>query len=250
MLGLRTSVRERSTILSALKLLGPVLPPELRLTPGWVEDDGAIPVFSISDLDLAPSDLSWVPTPNRAILVHSDFSALVTSRFAHPDTAGVMEVKCEVLLAVVLLHELGHLSGATEVSEELESLFPDLTAAQSAELAADEYAAALLRLANSPARIDAMFSVQAMLMNLTHAQWNLAAWRITHLGDIFPRASGFYADPGLSHPNFELRYLTILQSAQPTPATKAVLREFLKNRVSGNTHQVIDATTGQPTLLP
>ena len=134
------------------------------------------------------------------------------------------------MLSFMLLHEIGHIThgdlGSFDKSEP-DYNFDD-NAQKQRESAADRFASDALVAAADPKR-DASSFLSALEIEtaLTNASWNLSALRLIEgFGGSALCSKFLFADRGGTHPNFELRVLTVNNNLSGTPASKELLESF------------------------
>jgi hypothetical protein len=143
--GYRQSFHNREFLLAAINdanilLRGQGTP---LLHAGWLApgSDAAIPVYAVDEGQLGPDEISFVPKGGRMILVSSNAGDSVAARAGRGEA-----VSASMILAFVLLHELGHLVTSTDpASPEMEKCIGPLSPDLKAELDADVRAGLWLR---------------------------------------------------------------------------------------------------------
>jgi hypothetical protein len=140
------------------------------------------------------------------------------------------------VLAIMLLHECGHLHNGDSGSfgDDASKLNIDATATKDREMRADQFAADRLRAAK--ADMSSQFGVRSvtamMLMSeVMLINFNFFGARISNLGAREFHDKGVYWDQSLTHPNLEFRMLDIAAEMDPQDETaKKNLQDFLEAR--------------------
>jgi hypothetical protein len=134
------------------------------------------------------------------------------------------------MLAFMLLHEVGHVDNDNPGAYD--DGFADInvteTEQKERERAADGFAARALVAASKDTRSTSGFlDSMSVQLAVTNASWNLAAVRLLdHFGGSALCAKDLFADRGLSHPNYELRILTVNDIIANTPASHELVQQF------------------------
>ncbi|RXH38638.1 hypothetical protein XH99_00725 [Bradyrhizobium nanningense] len=142
----------------------------------------------------------------------------------------MLRIEPSHMLAFMLLHEVGHVENGNPGAYDDRAADLNLTETEqkARERAADAFAARALVAASkdtksTPGFLDAM-NVQ---LAVTNASWNLAAVRLLdHFGGSSLCAKDLFADRGLSHPNYELRVLTVNDIIANTPTSHELVSQF------------------------
>jgi hypothetical protein len=229
---LEPATEERPLVEQAIKLTNAVLQDRVpvRLRPAWAdaESTDSVPVYLIGPLNVGDDDKVWIPEGERFVLVNQpalrEFLGGLTKRDNFP-----------AVLTVILLHEVGHLVEPAagpktgRPSSDAGSSKSANDASKDRELAADRFAADQLKAATMPGesvpRFSAAIKVQSALVMLNFDVFSQRFRK--HFGD---QTNSAYVDQSYSHPNFELRLLTVLNELSPTPQSQQLLDDFLQKR--------------------
>ncbi|WP_257169611.1 hypothetical protein [Bradyrhizobium sp. SRS-191] len=241
--GLVEAPSGRPTVRVAIGLVRKILPdpPPLVIEAGWSSNrpDRAVPVHAVGGQGLGRGELVSIYSDCRCILVKTgDLDRWLQEKVG--SGSALMSVDPGALLAYMLLHEIGHFidrdeSGAMSAPGGVGSLNRDDTAQKDRETAADRFAATSLKdaLQSSGAR---GLSAGEVTMALSNLSWNLSAHRLlddfgaTSLGK--PQA---FWDRGYSHPNIELRILTVNALVSGSDVAQQLPDDFLNRRKQGPT---------------
>lgn len=238
--GLVEAPSGRPTVQAAIDLVSKILPdpPPLVVAAGWSSNrpGRAVPVHAVAAQGLGRNELVAIYSDCRCILVKSaDLDRWLQERVG--SSSALLSVDEPALLAYMLLHEIGHfVDGDAEgamsspTSGEVGSLNRDDTAQKDREAAADRYAASTLKAALQDGGARGL-SAGEVTMALSNLSWNLSAHRLlddfgaTSLGK--PQA---FWDTGYSHPNIELRILTVNALVSGSDVAQKLLDDFRERR--------------------
>lgn len=267
--GFTKAVRTGGTVVKALALCNPVLAKApsptgrtggFKLLDGWQRSATAtgeemeIPVYLIhspqSAGDMA-SSRAWVRVPEgrAAILIEEEpmDEAVNGPRAAGSETT--LAIKGEERLAVMLLHEVGHIANG-DYGAFTEAVPPDLSSLnlrenleKSREFKADAFAAQAIAVATkgSGGEIEAQMAAMTLGMCLSSWSFNLSKERLLdNFGATGLNRPAVFWDKGNSHPNMELRVLTILHLLMHDKTSAGLLDDFLAHRRAGS---------GEPRIL-
>jgi hypothetical protein len=189
-----------------------------------------------------------VLTTGNCIMVSVDWLLSAEAWFSRPESAGGMDVAPTFALAVILLHELGHVNGVTERSPTIVSELDLILGNERAhrEIAADIYAAQQLRRAQESAA--SMSTAIEISLTVGHISWNLLGNRLLdNFGATTLALPHVFADRDLSHPNMELRFLVVSYVLNPSDAARVALAEFVAARARPR-NQALYRSPEQPLL--
>lgn len=139
----------------------------------------------------------------------------------------MMKLEDRQMLAFMLLHEVGHVV-QTDAGSTDGAIADHGTKQKRRERAADEFAARAL-IAAGQAKSEPMSFLAAMRiqMAVTSASWNLAALRLLDgFGGSVLCSKALFGDVKSSHPNFELRILTVNDIVASSDASRELLAAF------------------------
>ena len=204
-----------------------------RLVPSWNPAPGQKANKSIQVyLVRASTELFGIQVPFRScncvfvqeVVVLEDINKYSTKL---PE---MLRIDPKDMIAFMLLHELGHIDhgdlGSFDANEPDYNY--DDSAQKQRESAADRYASDALVAAANQNRDSLSFSASLEIeLAVTNASWNLAALRlIDGFGGSALCSKFLFADRGGTHPNFELRILTVNNNLNGTSTSKELLEAF------------------------
>ena len=149
----------------------------------------------------------------------------------HSDPKSVsLKLDDNMVLAFFLLHELGHIHQG-EASEAIGtngiSYNISDTHQKALERAADEYAASKIREAANKRGTSRATTAMQVEMALTNLSWNLASNRLlNHFGGTSLNSPNLFWDNGYTHPNIELRILTVNDLIDKTEDSHKLIEDF------------------------
>jgi hypothetical protein len=167
------------------------------------------------------------------------------SPFELPPTgsATTLALKGEERLAVMLLHEVGHIANgdygafAEEVPPDLSSLNLRENIEKSREFKADAFAAQAIAAAmkGTGGEVEAQMAAMTLGMCLSSWSFNLSKERVLdNFGATALNRPAVFWDKGNSHPNMELRILTIMHLLTGSQTSAELLDDFLTHRKAGS----------------
>lgn len=244
-MGLTETALGRAVIEKAVDIANSWINPELgmRFAPSWQKQDlkqakGVIPVYSIAELHAPATDIVAVPTHCHCVFVQPRaYEKWLENHISH--TSQTLEVSEERLLAFMLLHEAGHLvhgdPGEFDASST-GSLNTDATNEKQREQAADSFAVEQLKNAMQRKKdVAAWLSAQYASADLANLAFEMQQVREERYfgAESLGTLQAFY-DLGYSHPNLELRLLTMNDQISETPTSHELLSNFLARRARHN----------------
>lgn len=214
--------------------------------------DKFIPVCLIDEPNLVRLGPSFVPEGEECVLVNAGELAKLATLFAGDAEVPFTNTEGD-LLALILLHELGHIrygdSGACVDERLLPRTNLNLTAngMKARELRADAFAAEHIRDAfaavNSAPRLMAGFRLRDTLAKVA---WNFTSRRVLNdFGATILRRPDVFWDSGYSHPNTEFRILTMQYLVSPTGDSERLLEQFREARSRGP-YRLSESITTRP----
>jgi hypothetical protein len=231
--------RYRVVVEKAVALVNAVRNPTLGLplTPGWrAAQPAAIPVYLVAGPGIGNQEIAFVPRGQRLIFVSDRGLARLKSRFDGYGSAG-FSYQLHEPLALVLLHETGHLyhgdrhqnRGGAPFS--LADLQKPSSQVQDPEVRADLFAVSQIRNALKPRTPPTRFSAGLELgLFLPKAAWNLASQRLLgHFGGTTLHVPELFRN-GNSHLNFELRFLIMEYALHRSQEARTLLTDFLQHQ--------------------
>lgn len=204
----------------------------LRLTTAAVKPVSghkSIPVSLVSGNFVSDAEVALI-ADGSCIFVNRDWKAQLAPFFGK-DTEGTMDLEPGDALAIILLHEVGHIQPAgLPDNPAIAELLDTLGSGKQEEMRADAFAAGQIA-ASSKRRWDPSMSAYHVSMALSHISWNLQANRmLNNFGATSLNLPSAFSEKGLSHPNLELRFLAINYLVQPGKPALDLLNAFLYAR--------------------
>lgn len=189
-----------------------------------VNATGAPPLYMV----VVPSDCSCILVqPQRYTAWIEQHSASLSS---------MLPVESENVLAFMLLHEVGHILNGDhgEFTDQGGERNTSLT--KEREERADSFAVEqLLAAAKRTKDTGAWLTAMHVEMDLANLSWNVQARRQDeYFGSVVLRTPAAFADMDYTHPNFELRMLTVNNQIAHTETSRKLLEAFLANRIHQN----------------
>ena len=144
----------------------------------------------------------------------------------------MLEVSPENVLAFMLLHEVGHIANGDRGEFNEDANGNSSSSSKEREERADAFAvdalaAAVKRTKDSSAWLNA----ENMEMDLANLSWNVQALRQSeYFGSTVLGTPAAFADAGYTHPNFELRILTVNNQISKSETSRQLLESFLASR--------------------
>lgn len=230
--GWNETTTRRELVEKAITLSNAVISDQvgLRLAPSWKADSeiAVVPVYLVGLANLTWSDTTFVPQGKKCIVVGG------------PQLAHFLEDKVDSdenrarVLAVFLLYEVGHLhngDNGSSVDAAQGILNLDLTEQKRREEAADKFASEQIRdgirVTANPHRFSSAMSLALVLQSV---QFRVTTGAL--LKDFGGRSPNRFWDRGYTHPNFELRLLVMAHAISPSDASRRLLEEFERDRLS------------------
>jgi hypothetical protein len=241
---------ERSAAI-ANSWLDPAL--KIRFTPNWKGPDppaGGDPVtiYSISEFHAPANCMVAVPVGCHCVFVEPHiYESWLRQHMSSSGTT--LEVNEERLLAFMLLHEAGHIvDGDPGDFDEggAGNLNLNPTVEKEREQKADAFAVEQLKGAISRTKeigpwLDALNATKD-LANLSFEMQQVRSQK--YFGAPVLHTPAAYYDTGYTHPNFELRILTVNDQIANTETSHQLLESFLQGRTSNPTPPVLLQSPG------
>ncbi len=240
----RESTENREEVDKAAELCNNILAPELsrlKLRTVWSNTKGGVPIYLVGLSNLTWSDMLFVPEEDEAIVIgRPQLDAFFAKYLKNPEDR-------PRLLALFLLHELGHIhhgDGGSYAAPGSTGLNTDGTEQKHKEEAADKFAVDQVRdglQADQPVpRFTASISVGNAL-GMFSFNVNTSAL----VQDFGGRSRNRFWDMGYTHPNFERRLLAMQHALAPSAASAELLRQFDEDRNAAGKPRVFQR---EPTL--
>jgi hypothetical protein len=192
-----------------------------------------VPVALVAGDLLSSKEPIFVPEGTKCVIVSNNWLSAAESSFTRDTAHGGFEVAPGAALALILLHELGHVDELASVESDpsMQALVRILGSRRGdREVAADVYAAKQLKAAQGASAL-AMAAALEITLAAGHISWNLLANRlIDHFGATTLRSGAVFGDKELSHPNMELRFLIVQYVLTPTDTSRMLLEQFVAAR--------------------
>ena len=203
-----------------------------RLTTGTVKPFSArksIPVSLVHGTFVSDAD-SAIVADGSCIFVNRDWKTQLAPLFGK-DTTGTMDLDAADALAILLVHEVGHIQPAPLPNKPaINALVASLGYGKQEEMRADAFAAEQIAAA-SGRKWDKTMTAFHVSMALTKISWNLQADRmLNNFGATSLNSPSAFNENGQSHPNLELRFLVINYLVNPSQPSLDLLKTFLYAR--------------------
>lgn len=190
-----------------------------RLAGQWQDDDAQdlIRVLLIRPVQLGKWGPAFCLRDERVIIVDDSEIEAFRQRHLPKGMPSFALIPVEYLLAIVLLHEAGHIylghTGAFEATNFAYGNVTKWTQSKEVELEADRFVGRLIReYRNGHSMADANLLYTFLWLGAIQAR--LIVDRLDRDESINPPPE-YFLDPGYSHPNMEMRVVTILSIAYP-----------------------------------
>ena len=235
-MGLTETALGRSLVQNAAAIANSWMGPDtqLRFVPAWQPGGSekpnlTIPVYAISELHAPASYMVAVPAHCKCVFVQPNaYQAWLKNHLSHRGPN--LEISEDRLLAFMLLHEAGHIAHGDPGEFDgtgSGALNTDLTVDKQREQNADEFAVEQLKGASSRMKdTTAWLNALNATKDLSNLSFELDGARIFD----HPGQDAYY-DTGYTHPNFELRVLTVNDQISDTPESRRLVDNFLARRV-------------------
>lgn len=223
---LKSAIESANSILvssSAYRLIA-----SWEAVPSELDQSKAIRVYLVEPT--SPNFMVQVPYSScNCILLQKDAYREYLARYS-TKLQQMMKIDERHLLAFILLHEVGHVerSDPGQYDGDPSDYNYDDTEQKRIERAADEFAAtALVAAAQAKNQVLGFINSMNVQLAITNASWNLMALRLLEgFGGTQLCAKVLFADRKASHPNFELRILTVNDIIAGQRETRELLKAF------------------------
>lgn len=224
-----------------------------HLMDGWIDtmepnlEMLAVPVFLVhapGRPSRAGSHRAWIKVPDgrKCIIIEEEAMAATLNGPESGGSETTLSVKGEERLAVMMLHEVGHIANGDYGAFD-EGVPPDLSSLnlrggleKSREFRADSYAAKAIESAvrSTGGNSDGRMAAMSLGMCLSSWSFNLSEERLLeNFGATSLSLPSVFWDRGNSHPNIELRILTIQHLLHGNETSGKLLDDFLLHRRAG-----------------
>jgi hypothetical protein len=221
---------------------------KVHFSPHWVSSTSSpgmnsVAIYSISEFHAPANYMVAVPVGCQCVFVEPHLYESWLKQ--HMSSSGLtLEVDEERLLAFMFLHEAGHIVNRDpgDFDEGSSgSLNLDPTAEKQREQRADAFAVEQLKGAISRTKqtepwLDALNATKD-LANLSFEMQQVRSEK--YFGSALLHTPAAYYDTGYTHPNFELRILTVNDQISATETSHQLLENFLQGRTSTSTPPVL-----------
>jgi len=218
----------------AVSMANAILEPgvRLRLTTESIKPvtgQKSIPVSLVHGDFVSDADVALI-VDRSCVFVNHDWKAQVAPLFGG-NTSAAMDLEPGDALAIILLHEVGHIQpGGLPDNPAITALLDSLGSAKKEEMRADAFAAQQLAMAFKR-KWETSMTASHLSMALSQISWNLQANRmLNNFGATSLHLPSAFNEKGLSHPNLELRFLVINFLLNPNEAALNLLNTFLDAR--------------------
>jgi len=198
-----------------------------------------IPIFEVKPTNPLDSFMCMVPAGHRMVLVAEGAMNRIQDAF-YSFTSG-LNVNPTNLLALCLLHEMGHIAHEDYASLTFAprpmGFSMELTDMKRVELKADEFAANAVRNAQLTTNEFERFVAGAGVgMAVLNVSWNISIGRmITNFGAIILGDEKVLGENSLTHPNLEFRFLSMGYLITRSESSSNMLYNFLDQRLKNDT---------------
>jgi hypothetical protein len=208
----------------------------------------SIPVSLVHGSFVSDADVAVI-AEKRCIFVNRDWKSQLAPFFGK-DTSGTMDLDPGDALAVILLHEVGHIEpGTVPDTPAITALLVSLGSGKQDEMRADAFAAQQIAGA-SKRNWDPTQAAFHVSLALSHISWNLQADRmLNNFGATSLNLPSAFNEKGQSHPNLELRFLAINYLVHPDQASLDLLNSFLDARAHPGGGVLFQRSPGTPYSL-
>lgn len=209
---------------------------DYHLYPEWEEvssegNEGKV-LIPIRIAENPKDHMLYVPFDKKEIIFEPIKLERYLNTYCVEDDLGKMEIEQELIAALLLLHEVGHIENGDNgsfgkldtsgVDEEVNYNIRE-TESKNRELAADIFAA--LQIKQAKDNVHTSFEASKMELAVTFMVWNLSNIRM--IENFGSEAAGFW-DKSLTHFNLELRFL-IIQNELAAPEMKKDSEELIED---------------------
>jgi len=244
-MGLTETALDHSLIENAAGFADSWLSPDsgVHFTPSWKignsqGDKGNVAIYAIGELHAPRSYMVAVPVGCRCVFIQPrTFEAWLNDHLSH--TGLTLEVSEDRLLAFMLLHEAGHIVHGDPGQFDGSGNGPlntGTTIEKTREQSADAFAVQQLKQAILRTKgTDAWMSAQFATIDLSNLSFEMLQVREERFfGSETLGTPEDFDDLGYTHPNFELRLLTVNDAISNTKASHELLANFLAKRAPHN----------------
>ncbi|MGB0063714.1 MAG: hypothetical protein WBP85_04645, partial [Terracidiphilus sp.] len=213
----------------------------IHLVPSWKASDASagsdpVKIYAISEFHAPANYMVAVPVGCRCIFVEPHvYQSWLKD---HMSTSGVkLDVDEQRLLAFMFLHEAGHIVNHDPGDFDAGgrgALNLDPTDQKDREQKADAFAVEQLKGAMARrSKTDAWTEAQMATMDLGNLSFEMQQVRSEkYFGSALLHTPTAYYDTGYTHPNFELRILTVNDLISNTSTSHQLLENFVEGRRS------------------
>jgi hypothetical protein len=208
--------------------------PGIRLAPSWQQAKPTrheTVVFLIAPGNIAAAYSVMVPAACKCVFIQPRaFEEWVGEHSTA--NSGMLAIDHRDILTIMLLHEIGHIVRGDPGQFEAERGNSDVnivgTAEKQRETDADRYALDLIVAASQSSKaMEGWLGAMAVQLALTNLSWNLASKRfIGNFGATTLCSRNVFGDPGYTHPNLELRILTMNALLANTNTAWQLVKDF------------------------
>lgn len=241
-MGLSETVLGRPLIEKAAAFANSWISPDtgIRFAPSWKitdsqEGKGIVAIYAISDVHAPVTYMVAVPVGCRCVFVQPRaYEGWLQDHLSH--TGLTLDVSEDRLLAFMLLHEAGHIVHGDPGQFDGSGTGPlntGTTLEKTREQSADAFVVEQLKRAIGRTKdTDAWMSAQLATVDLANLSFEMLQVREERFfgSESLATPQAFY-DLGYTHPNFELRLLTVNDAIANTMASHELLADFLAKRV-------------------
>jgi hypothetical protein len=239
LMGFKETTRNRPLIERAAILANDILGSRsgFRLFGSWqsnpsnVDQSKAIRVHLVSPTQNGEDFGIMVPYNCGCVFVQPDIFEKSIARYSNASPQ-MLKVDDGQTLAFMLLHEIGHIEhgdpGRYEDKQKAHTYNFDQTDQKEIESSADKFAAeSLVAAVDDKAHFSGWMASMNVQLALTNISWNLSVIRnLDNFGASVLCSKFVFADDGYTHPNYELRILTVMDLISHTAESRELLASF------------------------
>jgi hypothetical protein len=222
------------TVTLANSLLGPDA--KITLRTSWTaENPGARQVATVYLVNTAGAPALYmvvVPSDCGCIFIQPQRYAAWVTQYS-TTLSSMLPISSENVLVFMLLHEIGHIVNRDrgEFVEPAGENSSGLSTKEREERADSFAVLHLMAAAKRTKDTDAWLNAMHVEMDLANLSWNIQALRQNeYFGSTVLGTPAAFADAGYSHPNFELRILTVNDQISHTAISHQLLESFQATR--------------------
>lgn len=219
-----------------------------RFAPSWAAPDphsqsDSVKIYAISEFHAPANYMVAVPVGCRCVFIEPRVYESWLKDHT-PSSGATLEVDPQRLLGFMLLHEAGHIvhHDPGDFGEGVQgTLNLDPTEQKDREQKADAFAVEQLEGAiGRRKQLEPWLAALNTTKDLENLSFEMQEVRQKkYFGAVTLHTPAAYYDTSYTHPNFELRILTVNDLVSNTPNSHKLLTDFLEGRISNATPSVL-----------